>query len=132
MAKSLLAAGAVLGVVLSVLVLRPVRRMEVGGESMRPTLEPGDRLLVLRGPRARPGDLVAVADPRDASRTLVKRVASVSGGGVLVVGDNPSGSTDSRAFGTVPATSVAGRVVYRYHPDHRRGRLGAGEADEAL
>ncbi|MEA2704918.1 MAG: hypothetical protein QOD63_2863 [Actinomycetota bacterium] len=91
---------------------------------MLPTLEPGDRLLVLRGPRARPGDLVTVPDPRDTSRTLVKRVASVAGGAVVVVGDNPGRSTDSRAFGTVPAASVRGRVVYRYHPDHRRGRAG--------
>lgn len=120
-AKSLVLAGALLGVLL----LRPIRRVEVGGDSMRPTLEPGDRLLVLRGPRPRPGDLVTVPDPRDASRTLVKRVVSVSGGDVEVVGDNPSRSTDSRDFGAVPAASVGGRVVYRYHPDHRRGRPAA-------
>ena len=66
---------------------------------------------------------MTVPDPRDASRTVVKRVASVSGDGVVVVGDNPSQSTDSRAFGSVPAASVRGRVVYRYHPDHRRGQV---------
>ena len=66
---------------------------------MLPTLEHGDRLLVLRCSKARPGDLVTLPDPRDRRRTLVKRVASVSADGVVVVGDNPSQSTDSRAFG---------------------------------
>ena len=108
---------------LGIIVLGRALRVEVAGDSMRPTLEPGDRLLVLRGRRARPGDLVTVPDPRDASRTVVKRVASVSGDGVVVRGDNPSQSTDSRSFGAVPAASVRGRVVYRYHPDHRRGQV---------
>jgi nickel-type superoxide dismutase maturation protease len=121
--RPLIAAGVLLGAVVGVLVVRPLRRVEVGGDSMRPTLEPGDRLLVLRGGRARPGDLVTVPDPREGSRTVVKRVASVSGDGVVVVGDNPSQSTDSRVFGSVPVASVRGRVVYRYHPDHRRGSV---------
>ena len=131
MRRPLFAAGVLLGAVVCVLLLgiivfRRVRRVEVGGDSMRPTLEPGDRLLVLRRAKARPGDLVTVPDPRDGSRTVVKRVASVSADGVVVVGDNPSQSTDSRVFGAVPAASVRGRVVYRYHPDHRRGRIGGG------
>jgi nickel-type superoxide dismutase maturation protease len=117
-------ASAAVAAALAVFVLRPIRRVEVGGDSMRPTLEPGDRLLVLHGPRPRPGDLVTVRDPRDPARILVKRVASVSGGAVTVAGDNPSHSTDSRVFGTLPAASVGGRVVYRYHPEHRRGRPG--------
>lgn len=123
MRRPLFAAGALLGAVVCLLGLRPVRRVEVAGDSMRPTLEPGDRLLVLRRARARPGDLVTVPDPRDGSRTVVKRVASVSGDGVVVVGDNPAQSTDSRVFGAVPAAAVRGRVVYRYHPDHRRAWL---------
>ncbi len=122
-ARPLAGAAALLAGGLCLLALRPVRRVEVGGDSMLPTLEHGDRLLVLRCSKARPGDLVTLPDPRDRGRTLVKRVASVSAEGVVVVGDNPSGSTDSRAFGTVPAASLRGRAVYRYHPDHRRGCL---------
>jgi signal peptidase I len=56
---------------------RLLRRVEVEGDSMRPTLLAGDRLLVLRRRRARPGHLVVLADPRQESRLLVKRVAAV-------------------------------------------------------
>ena len=100
---------------------RRVRRLEVTGHSMRPTLEEGDRLLVVRDGRARPGDLVVVPDPRRAGRLVVKRVVVASAAGLTVRGDNPRASTDSRDFGPVPATSVRGRAVYRYAPPSRRG-----------
>jgi nickel-type superoxide dismutase maturation protease len=99
-----------------------LRRVEVVGESMRPTLEPGDRLFLARTRRVRAGDLVAVRDPRHPGRTVVKRVAAVSPAGLTVLGDNPPASTDSRSFGTVAAHALRGRVVYRYHPAPRRGR----------
>lgn len=97
------------------------RRVVVEGDSMRPTLVPGDRVVAVRCRRPRPGDLVVLADPRLAARTLVKRVAAVAPGAVSVVGDAPDASTDSRTFGPVP--SVWGRVVYRYGPRERAGRL---------
>ena len=102
-----------------------VRRVEVVGDSMRPTLEAGDRLLLRRALRVtlRPGDLVAVADPRQPIRIVVKRLASISPDGLHVLGDDPGASTDSRHFGPVAADHVRGRVVYRYHPAHRRARL---------
>ena len=103
----------------------PLRRVEVEGDSMRPALEPGDRLLVVAGRRGlRPGDVVAVRDPRaPAVRTMVKRVSAVGPDGVSVLGDSPEASTDSRTFGPVPGDLVVGRAVYRYWPDHRRGRV---------
>jgi len=104
----------------------PLRRVTVNGDSMRPGLEPGDRLLVVGFLRPRPGDVVAVVDPRDAGRVLVKRVAAVdaSGGGLItVLGDFPEASTDSRTFGAVDRSLVLGRAVYRYWPEGRRGRL---------
>jgi type IV secretory pathway protease TraF len=67
---------------------------------------------------------VAVVDPRVPGRLMVKRVAGFDGNGVLVRGDNDAASTDSRHFGPVDRTAIRGRVVYRYHPDDRRGRLG--------
>jgi nickel-type superoxide dismutase maturation protease len=100
---------------------RPLARVEVEGESMAPALRPGDRLLLLRPGRPRVGDVVAVADPRHADRTLVKRVAAVGPEGLTVLGDNGAASTDSRELGPVAPASVRGRVVYRYGPDHRRG-----------
>jgi hypothetical protein len=42
---------------------------------------------------------------------------------VTVVGDNPDASTDSRVFGPVPRGAVVGRVVYRYGPEGRTGRV---------
>jgi nickel-type superoxide dismutase maturation protease len=107
----------------SVAVVRPVGRVAVEGGSMRPTLEPGDRLLLVRRRTYRPGVVVAVADPRDG-RLIVKRVAAVTADGRLVVaGDDPSASTDSRTFGPVPRSLVRGQAVHRYAPPGRAGPM---------
>ena len=104
---------------------RRLVRVEVSGHSMAPQLLPGDRVVALRGLPTRPGDVVAAVDPRGGSRLLVKRVAAVQPDGALVlVGDNPVASTDSRTFGPVPARLVTGRVVWRYLPRNRRGPVG--------
>jgi nickel-type superoxide dismutase maturation protease len=100
----------------------PVRRVQVHGDSMRPALEAGDRLLVV-SLRPRPGDVVAVVDPREERRVMVKRVSSVDGEGIVVLGDDPAASTDSRTFGPDDRPVVLGRAVYRYGPEARRGRL---------
>ncbi len=97
-----------------------VRRVEVHGDSMRPTLKPGERLLVVRTRRARPGHLVVVRDPRSPERRMVKRVAAVEGRRAHVAGDNAAASTDSAEFGAVPPVA---RVLYRYHPSGRAGRV---------
>ena len=91
---------------------------------MAPTLLAGDRLLVWRTRSVAVGDLVAVPDPRDAARVLVKRVAAVGPDGTLDVrGDAPGASTDSRTFGAVDPATVGGRVVWRYAPEARAGRI---------
>ena len=104
-------------------------RVAVEGDSMRPTLEPGDWLLA--DPDAysaippRVGDLVLVPDPRSPERLLVKRVAEVHDGGreLFVTGDAQAASTDSRAFGSVSASVVEGRPWFRYWPPRRVGRV---------
>lgn len=99
------------------------RRVVVAGDSMVPTLQPGDRLLVIPG-RVRSGDLVALRDPRDQARVIVKRVDTVDGSGrYLVAGDHRAASTDSRHFGPVERRHLLGRVLYRYAPPARAGRL---------
>jgi nickel-type superoxide dismutase maturation protease len=90
---------------------------------MVPTLEPGDRLLVRRAGRLRRGDVVALHDPCDQTRIMIKRVHAVTADGLDVRGDNPSGSTDSRAFGLVAPDAVIGRAWYCYAPPGRTGRL---------
>ncbi|HTX62457.1 MAG TPA: nickel-type superoxide dismutase maturation protease, partial [Acidimicrobiales bacterium] len=102
------------------------RRVVVEGRSMVPSFEPGDRLLVVRLPRRWPlwpGDVVALPDPRTPGRLLVKRVDAAGTGRVWVVGDNPAESTDSRSFGPVDRAEVWGRVLYRYAPAARAGRI---------
>ena len=89
---------------------------------MIPTLMPGDRLLVLRAP-PRVGDIVLVLDPRDRQRELVKRVAALDPRGAWLRGDNPAASTDARTFGSVPLERDAWRVVARYWPPSRAGRI---------
>jgi nickel-type superoxide dismutase maturation protease len=90
---------------------------------MRPAFEPGDRVLVVPVFRLRRGQVVAVPDPRQPDRLLLKRALSVGSGLVDVRGDNEAASTDSRSFGRVPRSSVIGRAVYRYAPSERAGWL---------
>jgi hypothetical protein len=95
----------------------PLRRFSVVEDSMRPSLQPGDGLLALRGGRARRAQLRVFRDPTLPSRWLVKRVGDVRGAGRTATfearSDNPRapGVVDSRQFGWVP---VAGsyRVVW--------------------
>jgi nickel-type superoxide dismutase maturation protease len=103
-------------------------RAAVTGNSMLPALRPGDWVLVDplafrdRSPRA--GELVVVPDPRFPERLLVKRVRSTEEDGRLVVaGDSPERSTDSRTFGSVGAADVRGRAWARYWPLSRLGRV---------
>jgi nickel-type superoxide dismutase maturation protease len=109
----------------------PLCRVEVAGESMAPALQPGDRLLVTPLLPIRGGDVVALRDPRDRGRVLVKRVAAIGGDGVVVLGDNRAASTDSRDFGPVPARALLGRCFWRYHPEARRGALPSAQRSQA-
>ena len=113
----------------------------VAGPSMQPTLLDGERVLVdvlsyrHRDPRI--GEVVLVEGP-DGTR-LVKRVAPLPAGAALpdprlwggpaggrafwLLGDNPASSVDSRRFGAVPAERLRGRVVARFWPPARAGRV---------
>jgi nickel-type superoxide dismutase maturation protease len=102
----------------------PLQRFRVEDTSMRPMVQPGDRVLVARWLRPGHGSLVVVRDPEYPSTFLLKRVARVEpNGDLLVQGDNPNVSRDSRQFGPVARHLVIGRAFYRYLPATRRGRL---------
>ncbi len=120
--------------------LQPLRRYEVEGESMSPSLEAGDYVLAVRLPRWagrsvfgwRVGWIVVAERPDRPGLTIIKRVASVEGASreeegervtITLLGDNPAASTDSRQFGPVGAEAVWGVVVVRYWPAGRVGGL---------
>ncbi len=98
-------------------------RVAIAGASMSPTLESGDWALAVRASRVEPGDVVVLDDPRTPGFELVKRVTRTSSEGVWVEGDSPEVSIDSRTFGPVPGSAIAGRVVLIYAPLRRAGRV---------
>jgi signal peptidase I len=125
---------------------RRFRVIVVHGESMRPTYQPGDRLLVrrIRADAIRRGHCVVFRD-EDIDKSvrwistppaewIVKRALAVPGdqvplnqipvlrtatepvvppGHLVVLGDNPERSYDSRHFGYVTADRVLGIVLRR-------------------
>jgi SOS-response transcriptional repressor LexA len=92
---------------------------------MRPTLAPGDRLLVRYGASVAAGRLVLA---RFADGTLVVKRASDprptrSGDpGWWLLSDNPAEGVDSRHRGSVPARDVVAVVVGRIWPRPTFGR----------
>ena len=92
---------------------------------MQPAFRPGDRVIAVSWLAPRVGDVVVFRDPESPrTRALIKRVERVNPDGSLQVrADNPNVSRDSRHFGPVARSLVIGRVVYRYLPGERRGRL---------
>lgn len=96
------------------------RLILVRGDSMTPTLQDGDKLLVRVGQRPAPGDLVVFRArevvPQADVTWMVKRAAAVApDGSVTVRGDNPR-SQDSRHFGAVPGAAVLGVVRHKSFP----------------
>jgi signal peptidase I len=105
----------------------------VRGHSMNPTLADGQRVLALRRPRYRTGDVIVFWTP-DGSGTpgdpdyRIKRVVATGGqprpqlfngsalaavvpaGQVAVAGDNSERSQDSRHLGYISVSDVRGRV----------------------
>jgi signal peptidase I len=120
---------------------KQLRVAVVSGPSMSPTLRDRDRVLVrrVRPAALRRGDVALVAMPGQPGRGwIIKRVVALPGdpvpaglspagssvagsslagsvpAGVLVLlGDNPESSVDSRDFGYVPADRLFGVTVRR-------------------
>ncbi|BBH64612.1 hypothetical protein ACTI_12970 [Actinoplanes sp. OR16] len=85
---------------------------------MVPTLRSGDALVVRRGARIRPGDVVVASFRSRPGLLVVKRAIREQDGGWWLEGDNEFVTDDSRAYGV---GDTLGRVTYRYWP--RPGRL---------
>jgi phage repressor protein C with HTH and peptisase S24 domain len=85
---------------------------------MVPTLRDGDALLVRRGGRVRPGQVVVGRFRSRPSLLVVKRAVRPESNGWWLEGDNKFVTDDSRAFGVA---DVIGPAILRYWP--RPGRL---------
>ncbi len=90
----------------------------VHGESMRPTLAPGDRLLVRYDVEPRAGDVVVARFPDGA--VVVKRAVERRRTGWWLVGDAAPVGVDSRHRGPIPDERILGVVRARVWPRPRR------------
>ena len=116
------------------------KRFVVWGESMLPTILPGERVLVDTlayrfGRRPVAGDVVLASHPARPTLTMLKRVGGVPGdemeGWTLgedeywLLGDMPEFSTDSRELGPVGSGDIVGRAWVVYWPPGAVRRLTA-------
>lgn len=83
-------------------------------QSMEPFCQEGDFVLVNRMSylfsHPKIGQLVALKDPRDFSRNILKRIIAIRNSFAWVEGDNKEKSTDSRDFGWVSAKALLGQA----------------------
>jgi nickel-type superoxide dismutase maturation protease len=99
----------------------PLFRVAVAERSMEPALRPGDWLLVRRGGRIQPGQVVVARHPARPEMLLVKRADRRQDEGWWLLSDNAGAATvDSRQFGPVAPELIEGRVLGRYwHARHQ-------------
>ncbi|KAG2042974.1 peptidase S24/S26A/S26B/S26C [Suillus americanus] len=123
----------------------------IRGRSMQPTLNPDtsswddivvfDRYSISSGEPIRKGDIVALRDPLDSRKMIVKRIVAVAGdvvktlppypdpevfvpeGHVWVEGDEPFRTLDSNKFGPVPLALLDSKLMYIVWPLDRIGPL---------
>jgi peptidase S24-like protein len=94
--------------------------VRVAGDSMFPTLHPGDLLLVRRGAPVRPGCLVITRLP--GRGTAVKRATHRVPEGWWVERDNPAVGVDSWLVGAIAPADVLAVVALRCWPPRPRFR----------
>jgi nickel-type superoxide dismutase maturation protease len=82
---------------------------QVNGDSMIPTLTPGQLVVGRRTSDLRPGDVVIVCHD---GLEKIKRIERQQGDLLYLLGDNSAASTDSRSFGWVQAESIVAKVVW--------------------
>ena len=81
---------------------------------MMPTLTDGDVVLVRRTRRVKVGNVILAKHPYQQSVKVLKRISEINEQGRLVLtGDNPEESTDSRTFGSISSADVMGKVIGR-------------------
>jgi type IV secretory pathway protease TraF len=92
---------------------------------MRPTLEPGDRLLVRYAAPVSSGRLVLARFPDGTlavKRAVEQRPTRTGDPGWWLLSDNPDAGVDSRHRGVIAAADVVAVVVARIWPHPAVGR----------
>ncbi len=92
-------------------------------DSMRPTLAPGDRLLLSYRRSPRPGDVMVARLPGGVvavKRGVERRTTELGEPGWWLLSDNADEGSDSRQYGAVREADVLAVVVMRIWPLHRR------------
>lgn len=94
-------------------------RLRVTGDSMLPILESGEEILI--NPHAykkslpKINDIIVIHHPLHPELILVKRIIGIDQeGNYFLMGDNLKSSTDSRHWGTVNHSQIAGMVTNRF------------------
>jgi hypothetical protein len=98
---------------------RPIGLARVHHESMRPTLQPGDRLVVRYAVPVTPGRLVLARFPDGTlavKRAVEPRLTRAGEPGWWLLSDNPGEGVDSRHRGVIPEADVVAVVVARLWP----------------
>ncbi len=98
--------------------LRKRKRFKVMGNSMLPSLKPGEEILVnlsaYRKSLPQVGDVVVAIHPDRPNFEIVKRVKIIKENGYcFLIGDNALESSDSRSFGFVNLENLIGKVTSR-------------------
>ena len=83
---------------------------------MWPTLRDGESITVnsYNGQPLNVDDILVFYDPRDETRTCIKRLKRIEPDGYFVEGDNPdpTASTDSHNFGSIDISSI---IAFRHN-----------------
>lgn len=101
--------------------LSAIRTIAVSGNSMSPTYNDGDWLLLKTFVRVDEkrlerliGKVVVIERESYPGIHFIKRVKRVDGNQVWVEGDNAEASSDSRQWGAITPEEIFGRVLIRY------------------
>ena len=105
-----------------------LQRVKISGESMLPTLRPGQSVLFIKAtPKHEAakfgrrnkwlGKIVLIARINQFGAKdfyQVKRITEIKDGKFFVTGDNATASTDSREFGWLNANEIIGKLLIKF------------------